>query len=103
MQAGKLDRFIRIERQAETVAASGAVSATWALVATVRAELVRQTSTEFLSGFGEGESGTLIFRIRYLAGITTADRVVHDGHAYGLQEVAEIGRKRGLELRAVRQ
>lgn len=103
MRAGKLDRFITIERPTETVAASGAVSSTWANIATVRAELVQQSASEILSGFGEGETGSVIFRIRYLPGLTTADRVIYDGAAYGLQEVAEIGRKRGLELRAVRQ
>lgn len=40
-------------------------------MATVRAELVQQSTEEFLTGFGEAEGGNLVFRIRYLAGITT--------------------------------
>jgi SPP1 family predicted phage head-tail adaptor len=103
MRAGKLDRQITIEREIETVAASGAVSSAWTSIATVRAELVQLSATEFLNGFGEGETASVIFRIRYLGGITTADRVIYDGAAYGLQDVAEIGRKRGMELRVVRQ
>ncbi|MNV91444.1 Phage head-tail joining protein [compost metagenome] len=67
----------------------------------MRAEIVQQSATEFLTGFGEAESGTIIFRIRYLPGITTADRVTYAGMAYDLKEVTEIGRRRGLELRAV--
>ena len=101
MRAGSLNRLITIERHTETVTASGAVSLTWTPIATVRAELVRQSATEFLSGFGEGESVTVIFRVRYLRGVTTADRIVFEGTAYDLQEVAEIGRRRGLELRVV--
>lgn len=101
-RAGKLDRQITIVREAETVAASGAVSKTWATVATVRAELVQRSADEYLAGFGEADAGGAVFRIRYLAGITTADRVVFDGVAYDIDEVAEIGRRRALELRCSR-
>ena len=43
-----------------------------------------------------------MFQIRYLAGITTADRVTFDGATYDIDEIAELGRKRGLELRCAR-
>lgn len=99
IKAGKLDRQIIITREAETVAASGAVSKAWAPVATVRAELVQRSADEFLTGYGEAETGSAVFRIRYLAGITTGDRVTCDGTAYDIDEIAELGRKRALELR----
>ncbi|MBF2716889.1 phage head closure protein [Agrobacterium vitis] len=101
MRAGKLDRIITIERQIETVKPSGAVAAAWTNFDTVRAEIVQQSASEFLTGFGEAESNSVIFRIRYLPGITTADRVSYNGATYDLKEVSEIGRRRGLELRAV--
>ncbi|OQM74710.1 phage head closure protein [Manganibacter manganicus] len=101
MRAGKLDRTISIERLTETVTPSGSVVTAWTNLATVRAEIVTQSASEFLTGFGEAEAGTIVFRIRYLAGITTADRVSYTGQAYDLKEVTEIGRRRGLELRAV--
>ncbi|GAA4111182.1 phage head closure protein [Aminobacter aganoensis] len=101
MRAGKLDRTITIERKSEAVSDSGAVVAAWTPVATVRAEIVTSAASEFLTGFGEAESGNIAFRIRYLAGITTADRVTYAGQVYDLKEVTEIGRRRGLELRAV--
>lgn len=101
MRAGKLDRIITIERQVETVKPSGAVASTWTKFATVRAEIVQQSATEFLTGFGEAESGSIVFRIRYVPSISTADRVTYAGTAYDLKEVTEIGRRRGLELRAV--
>lgn len=99
IKAGKLDRQITIVREAETVAASGAVSKTWATVATVRAELVQRSADEYLAGFGEVDAGGAVFRIRYLAGITTADRVIFDGVTYDIDEIAELVRRRGLELR----
>lgn len=101
IRSGKLDRQITIERQTETVTPSGAVSKAWAEIATVRAEVVQQTATEFLTGLGEAENGTVVFRIRYLAGITTADRITFDGLAYDLKEIVENGRRRALELRTV--
>ena len=99
IRAGKLDRQITIERYTETVAASGTIKRTWASVATVRAELVQLSAEEYLTGFGEGDSSSAVFRIRYLSGITTADRVTFDGITYDIDEIAELGRKRGLELR----
>lgn len=99
IKAGKLDRQITITREAETVAASGTVSKTWDTVATVRAELVQRDAEEYLAGFGEAETGGAVFRIRYLAGITTGDRVTFDGYSYDIDEIAELGRRRGLELR----
>lgn len=101
IRAGKLDHQITIERQTETVWASGTVSKDWAPVTTVRAELVQRGADEYLTGYGEAENGNAVFRIRYLAGITTADRVSCDGITYDIDEIAELGRKRALELRAV--
>jgi SPP1 family predicted phage head-tail adaptor len=99
IKAGKLDRQITITREAETVAASGAVSKAWAPVVNVRAELVQRSANEYLVGFGEADAGGAVFRIRYLAGITTADRVTFYGVTYDIDEIAELGRRRGLELR----
>ncbi|AKI01433.1 phage head-tail adaptor, putative, SPP1 family [Hoeflea sp. IMCC20628] len=101
MRAGKLDRTITIERLAETISQTGAVSSAWTNIATVRAEIVTQSATEFLNGFGEAEDGSIVFRIRHLSNISTADRVIYDATAYNVKEISEIGRRRGLELRTV--
>lgn len=101
MRAGKLDRIITIERQTETVQPSGSVVSAWTAIATTRAEIVKASADEFLTGFGEAERGTTIFRIRYSAGITTADRIMFDGIAHDIKEIVEIGRRRALEIRAV--
>lgn len=100
IRAGKLDRTITIQRQTQAKDGPRVVTA-WTDIATVRAEIVQQSASEFLTGYGEAETGTVIFRIRYLGGITTADRILFDGTAYNIKEIAEIGRRRGLELRAV--
>lgn len=99
LNIGTMDRRITIERESETVRPSGSVVKVWAPVVTVWAEVLQQSAGEFFTGYGEAETGTVIFRVRYRPGITTADRVTYDGTAYGLKEIKEIGRRDGLELR----
>nr|WP_313010700.1 phage head closure protein [Brucella intermedia] len=101
MRAGKLDRKITIERKTKTKTPTGGIVESWLDVATMRAEIVQQSATEFLTGYGEAENGSIVFRLRYLGGITTADRVTYNGTAYNLKEIKELGRHRGLELRGV--
>lgn len=102
MRAGKLDRTIRIERMEKGIpTATGTRVPSWTEFATVWAELVKWSASEFSTGYGEAENGTVIFRIRYLGGITTADRITYEGRAHDIKEIAEIGRRHGLEIRAV--
>ncbi len=96
---GNMDRRITIERERETVKPSGSVVKAWAPFAIVWAEVLQQTASEFFTGYGEAETSTVIFRVRFQPGITTSDRIVYDGTAYGLKEIKEIGRRDGLELR----
>lgn len=99
INAGKMDRRITIDRQTETVKPSGDVSKVWTPIAVVWAEIIQQSATEFFTGYGEAETGSVIFRIRYHPGITTVDRVTYNGSAYGLKELKELGRYEALELR----
>ncbi|WP_105386067.1 phage head closure protein [Neorhizobium alkalisoli] len=99
LNIGNMDRRITIDRQTETVNPSGDVVKAWTPVAMVWAEVLQQTATEFFTGYGEAETGTMIFRVRYRPGITTADRVTYNGQSYGLKEIKEIGRFEALELR----
>lgn len=99
LNIGSMDRRITIERETETVKPSGSVVKAWAPVATVWAEVLQQSASEFFTGYGEAETGTVIFRVRYRPGITTTDRVSYDGTAYGIREIKELGRRDALELR----
>lgn len=103
IRAGKLDRMITIERLTETVTPSGSVLKAWAAIASLRAELIQQSAEEFLAGPGEVENTTVIFRTRWMDGITTADRLIYNGKPHDLKEIAEMGRRRGLELRGKAQ
>ncbi|KEQ08048.1 phage head closure protein [Pseudorhizobium pelagicum] len=99
LNIGSMDRRITIERETETVNPSGSVVKGWAPVATVWAEVLQQSASEFFTGYGEAETGTVVFRVRYRPGITTADRVTYEGTAYGIKEIKELGRRDALELR----
>lgn len=101
MRAGKLDRIITIERKTETVSDSGSVVAAWTEIATTHAEIVKASTDEFLTGFGDAERSTTVFRLRYRDGITTADRIRHESMSFDVKEIIEIGRRRALEIRAV--
>lgn len=99
LNIGKLDRRITIERKTETETPSGDVVKAWTPIVSVWAEIIQQTATEFFTGYGEAETGSVIFRIRFVAHITTADRVTYNGNAYNLKEIKELGRRDALELR----
>ncbi|SIS57152.1 phage head closure protein [Phaeovulum vinaykumarii] len=101
MQAGKLQRRITLQRLSETVAPSGAVTRTWATYAEGRAELRQAGISEFLTATTEASAQNAVFLIRWVPGVSLADRILHDGQAWNIVALAEIGRRRGLELRAV--
>lgn len=100
MRGGQLDKTITLS--AYTAGApddAGTSTAGWSDVATVRAQLVQSSTDEYLRGYGEGAASVLIFRTRWLDGITTAHRVTYEGRNLNVRETKEIGRRQGLELR----
>lgn len=99
MRAGKLDRTIKIQTLASSVNDYGTPIEDWSDLATVRAQIVQQSTDEFLRTYGETDSFAAVFRIRWLADVTTDCRVSHDGKYLNIREVKEIGRRQGLELR----
>jgi len=99
MRAGNLDRVIIIERETKTLDLFGTVVDTWVPVATMRAQLLQNSTQEFLRGEGASTEATFVFRTRWLDGVTTAYRVTYLGQPYIIKEISEIGRRRGLDLR----
>lgn len=101
MRSGALDRTITIQRFTATDDGYGNVTETWADFAAMRAQLVQASTDEFIRDYGVSDETVTIFRTRYLAGVTLADRVIYGGLIHNLKQVKEIGRRRGLELRTV--
>lgn len=100
MRAGKMDRVIQIDTYSSVQdPSSGEEIAVWLPLATMRAEVIQSSADEFLAaGEVQGRVG-VIFRTRYVAGVTVQSRVTHEGRYFNLVEVKEIGRRKGLELR----
>lgn len=100
MRSGKLDRTIRIDRfDAGAVNDYGTPEPTYAPLATLRAQVIQSSTEEALSAQGASAETAIIFRTRWLAAVTTADRVHYEGRYFNVRETKEIGRRRGLELR----
>jgi len=71
----------------------------WSDLATLRAEVVEQSTEEFIRAQGAAEESAIVFRTRFLAGIGNGDRVAFGSGTYNIREVVEIGRRKGLEIR----
>jgi len=103
LRAGAMDRTVIIQQVAVLLDDFGDPQETWADLVTVRAQLINSSAKEFIKAFGASSVATAIFRIRYIPGLTLANRITYDGGVYLMKEIAEIGRRRGLELRTVQQ
>lgn len=101
MRAGKLDRTLTIERSTYEVDDYGNPVFTWTPLATMRAQVVEASTTEYIRNYGASSENVTVFRTRWLNGVTLADRVVADGVIFDIKDIKEIGRRRGLELRCV--
>lgn len=109
-----LDRTITIERAVERRDEFGGITNEWVLVQTMRAKVVQGGTSEQLMGAGLVESGVITFRTRFLRtrfatdagmviGFLTTDRLTFEGRLYDIKDIREIGRRRGLEIRAQRR
>lgn len=101
MRAGKMDREITIEAYTRTgTTPGGAPIMTWATFATVRAQLIQSSIEEYQRAYGEGANTAVIFRIRWLEGVTVEHRIRYAPETYlNIREIKEIGRRKGMELR----
>jgi SPP1 family predicted phage head-tail adaptor len=102
MRAGKLDREIIVETVTTTIDDAGTPVETWAPLATLRAELKDNASDETHNEQGDTTRQLVTFETRYVPGVSVAARIMYQGEPYNLLQVREIGRQRGLELKAVR-
>lgn len=103
MRAGKLMESIVIERGQAVVNDAGTPTFTWQQVASLRAEKVEQSTTEFIRNFGASDEEIVVFRIHPFEGrLTNADRITWRGAAFNIKQMSPFGRLGGLELRCVR-
>lgn len=101
MQSGKLQHRIDLQRLSQTLGPGRVPVQTWATYASGKADLRQAGVSEFLTAYGEGVTNNAVFLLRWLPGVSVADRVLHGGKVWNIVAIAEIGRRKGLELRVV--
>jgi SPP1 family predicted phage head-tail adaptor len=102
MRAGKLDKVIQIEAVAPTAPDEYGVvdpAGGTATIIIVRAQIIQASTDEYLRGYGEGENTAIVFRTRFVEGVTPHSRIRFEGRSLNIREVKELGRRAGLELR----
>lgn len=103
MRAGKLDKIIRIKTVTYTDTPDGGQIPVTTYRENLRAQLIEESTEEFMRAAGTSTERVRIFRTRYLDGVTLVDRVEYLGLEYDLKQIKEIGRRRGLELRCTQR
>ncbi len=105
IQAGKLDRRIRIERAAQVSDGGLGTKPGFTALATVSAQYLPQRGSEAREQLGREGKLLASFRIRWSTDVMSTgpgDRVVYpaadDGQVWDIQSVVEIGRREGLEI-----
>jgi len=90
MEAGKLKEQIVIQSVTDTIAASGAVTESWATFATVRAQVDPITLKEYFSANHVTTGTDIKFRIRYLTGVLPKMRILWDSNYYDIQSIINV-------------
>jgi head-tail adaptor len=99
MRAGTLDRVVTLDRVTVTVDANGTPQQAWTTYATMRAELLtNSTKEQALKSFGEDTDIARVWRMRWIDGVLLADRVTYAGASYRIVAITELGRREGLEI-----
>lgn len=105
MRAGKMDEIISFKRTSYEVHdefARVAEAKDWVINREgLRAQIIESSTEEYLRAYGEAPEGVIVFRTRYFHDAATADVIVWGGRAYDIKNIRHIGRRRGLEFRAV--
>ncbi|CAM1633478.1 MULTISPECIES: phage head closure protein [Bartonella] len=102
MKAGKLTHVIQIIK-IEYVGSDGLGNPKTkeTLLAKLRAEIVQQSTEEFIRAYGTSNETIVIFRTRYIRGVKNSCRVKFNGRTFNIKQLSEIGRREGLEIRCL--
>jgi len=101
MATGNLDRRITLANYTQTGDGSfGEVTKTYTTLATVWAWIRFKEGNERLFQTKETVSADCIFTIRYRTSITEKTRITYDSVNYDILHIAEVGRRKYLELTA---
>lgn len=101
MQAGKLDRRVRLERFATTLDTYNEPVKTWATLATRWASYEPLPDGERFRASETAANASARFVIRWsteVASLNPRDRLIFAGVAHEIVHVKELGRREGIEI-----
>lgn len=102
MRAGKLDRLIWIESPPEEQKdGAGAIRFDYHWDHPHRAQIIKRASEETQRPFGAYSESNITFRTRWISDLDLTYRIIFEDRIYEIKEITEIGRRRGLDIRAV--
>jgi len=90
MRAGQLDQRIVIERLVEGYDELGQPINDWLPIVTTWASVEPLVGREYLAAAALVSEVTARIRMRYRPGITSQDRIVHEGKVYGITSLADV-------------
>ena len=89
MNPGQLGQRVRLERAEFSQSETGEVTPTWVSLGDVWGSVEPQAGREFVAGGAMQSELTTKIRIRWKAGIQSADRVTYGGRSYNIQSVID--------------
>ncbi len=89
MNAGKLDQRVTVERFTSTVDDWGTPIESWAPLFTCWASVEPLVGREYIAAQAAQSEVTARIRMRYRPGLTSQDRVIHEGTTYGIESVID--------------
>ncbi len=101
MQPGRMDRRVKILRRALTRNEHGEQVETFTETAEVWAERRDVTGREFFAGATTTAENSARFMLRWRSDLLATDRLSCDDKEYDIVQIAELGRRDGLEVIAV--
>lgn len=101
MRPGPMRHRVTLQQRATGTDAAGGVLNTWADFATRWASMDRAAGREVWDSAQRSGRVPAVFRMRYLAGVVPAMRLLFDGHVYNiLSAVDQEGRRAELVITA---
>jgi SPP1 family predicted phage head-tail adaptor len=97
MRPGAMRHRVTIQRRASGVEAAGGVLNGWEDFATRSASIDRAPGSEVWAAAQKSGRVPVVFRLRYLAGVTPAMRLLHKGVVHEIKSAVDM-EGRGAEL-----
>jgi len=98
MRAGILDRFVELQRRSTALDLYGTPIDVWTSYATMRAQKLENATTMHEGQRGDTPDALITFRMRWIDGVSTDDRVSYEGQAFKITVIKELGRRVGLDV-----